>query len=526
MPSFKPSWAIAGVGLIAAGVGGYFLLNKPAGGPQEVGAGAPSSGAASAAAQARAPASAASGPRPSAVEVANVEKASLQDDAQAVGNLRARQSTLVRPEVAGRVAELGFTDGQTVRRGQMLVQFDDVLQRAEVRQARAQVGIAQANVQRNKELAAQSFVAQRVVDESLANQQVAEAQMSLVCARLSRMRLDAPFDGVVGIRNVNVGDYLREGADVVNLEDMSTMLVDFRLPERFQNKIKRGQTVELQLEAFPGRMFQAKVEALDPALDANARSIGVRASLPNSAGQALAQQPRPGASSQSALTSGPANANRVAPRSVTKPVPKPVLSGVPHRASAPAAAPRALSEEQRWCEELAMVASKSTRSLVAGATKPAALRVGAAVGSAGGPLRPGMFARATAIFAIKDSALVVPEEALVPFAGRQFVIKVVDKSAVPGTATAALPAHIKEVSLRQEVRVGVRRAGKVEVEVPTGAAGSLAEGDVIVTAGQQRLQRDGSPVRVVDLSRPAAAAAPATSAPAGVAAISASGASK
>ena len=100
------------------------------------------------------------------VEVAQVSKISIRDDAQTVGTLRSRQNVMLRPEVAGRVLSLGFTDGNRVRAGQLLVQLDDTLQRAEVQQSLAQVSIASANHKRNQDLVAQNFVAQRVLDES------------------------------------------------------------------------------------------------------------------------------------------------------------------------------------------------------------------------------------------------------------------------------------------------------------------------------------------------------------------------
>ncbi len=491
--------AAAVVGLAAAAGGGYYLLNKPVntqGGP-----------GGSVSPVASPPASSAPGSggpaRPSSVEVAKVEKTSLQDDAQAVGSLRARQNIMLRPEVSGRVLSLGFTDGNPVRKGQLMVQLDDVLQRAEVKQSQAQVSIAQANFKRNQELVAQNFVAQRVLEESGASLQVAQAQLSLSCARLSRMRIDAPFSGVVGIRTVNLGDYVKDGADLVNIEDISSMWADFRLPERFQNKVKKGQTVELLLDAFPGRQFKAKIEAIDPAIDANARSISVRAALPNTGGEAwLARAPggRPGASAASVALGAPiAGAAKPPAKPPTKPT-------GPARKTAPAGsdsavAPSPSSPEWQVCQ--------ANDRAVAGAPAVAAVAAVAAP-SQGGPLRPGMFVRATAIFGVRDNALIVPEEAIVPQGGRQFVFKVVPPSAVPGTATAALSPDITQVSQRAEVRVGVRRPGRVEIE-STGAVG-LAEGDTIVTAGQQRLQRDGSPIRVVDLARPAGAgSAPAAS---------------
>lgn len=347
-------------------------------------------------------------PRPAGVEVAKVQKISLQDDAQSVGSLRSRQSVMMRPEVAGRVSALGFGDGARVRKGQLLVQLDDTLQRAELKQAQAQLSIAQAALKRNQELVAQNFVAQRVLDESHANMQVAQAQQALAQAKLARMAIRAPFDGTVGLRIVNLGDYVKDGADLVNLEDTSSMYVDFRLPERHQGQLKREQTVELALDALPGRTFKARVVAIDPLVDANGRSVGVRAVLPN-------------ASAESA------------------------------------------------------------------------------------PLRPGMFARVTTIFSVNDSALVVPEEAIVPQGGRQFVIRAVAPSVLP-VAPENLPPETKFVSMRQEVKLGVRRQGQVEI------LEGLSEGQTVVLAGQQRLQKDGTPLRIVELGRPAASApAPAAS---------------
>ena len=135
-----------------------------------------------------------------------------------------------------------------------------------------------------------------------------------------------------------------------------------------------------------------------------------------------------------------------------------------------------------------------------------------AVAGGGAPLRPGMFARVTAIFGVNDAALVVPEESLVPQGGKQFVVLVVPPSEVPSAAN--LPANTEWVSKRQEVKLGVRRQGKVEVTE------GVSEGQTIVVAGQQRLQRDGTPVRIVELGR---GPAPAASAPASAPAARSSG---
>ncbi len=390
--------AIAVIGVAGLSAAGWWYQSRPQ---------TPKVIAGSAVAQAQTPA--ASAVRISGVEVVRVEVRTLQDDAQAVGSLRARQSVMLRPEVAGRVMRLGFADGARVKRGQILVQLDDALQKAELQQAQAQQSIARSNYKRNQELVAQNFVAQRVLDESEANLQVADAQVALARARLQRMAITAPFDGTVGLGAVNSGDYVRDGADLVNLQDSRSMQVDFSLAERYQSRLRIGQPVELTLDALPGRRVMAQIEAVDPLLDANGRAVSVRARVDNT----------------------PDNA-----------------------------------------------------------------------------LRPGMFARANVIFDVRENALLVPEEAIVPQSGKQFVFKVVAPTAPPGTGSTALSAEPKTVSQRQEVKLGLRRAGKVEI------AEGLKSGDIVVVAGQQRLQRDGTPVRVIDLAN---SASPTSLAPAAAA---------
>ena len=477
-----PLVAILGIALASGAA--WWYQSKPTG-PKEVVAGSGGAPASSPGVPASGPA----GPRAAGVEVAKVETMSLRDDAQSVGTLRSRQSVMMRPEIAGRIKELGFSDGARVRKGQMLVQLDDALQRADLRQALAQVSIAKANLRRNEELVAQNFVAKRVLDESAASLQVAEAQLGLSCARLSRMVLLAPFDGTLGIRNINLGDFVKDGADLVNLEDTSSMYVDFRLPERFQGKLKLQQPVELLLDAVPGRKFKARIEALDPLLDANGRSVGVRAVLPNNMGEAATPPGAAGNAAGRPVTA--ASAAAVKPRAVRPAATRPTA------AADAAPLPRAANPyEALGCPPDA----------IAPAVRPAMVAAGRAAPPVGpAPLRPGMFARVTAVFSVNEAALVVPDEAIVPQGGRQFVFKVVEPGALPPALAASAPAiapDTKFVSQRQEVKLGARRAGKVEVTE------GLSEGQTVVVAGQQRLQRDGTALRVVELGRPPQAGAP------------------
>ena len=229
------------------------------------------------------------GPRgpggPPAVEVAKVEVARLEDDSQAVGSLRARQGVVLKPEVSGRIQTLSFGDGQRIQKGQLMVQLDDTLQQAQLKQAEASAAIARTNLQRSRELAAQNFVSQSAVDQNAAALEVAQAQVALAQAQISRMKILAPFDGITGIRSVSVGDYVKDGADLVVIEDVSSLWVDFRLPERYLSRLKTGQAVEVVLDAIPERKFKAQVEAIDAQLDANGRSVLVRARMANGDGR-------------------------------------------------------------------------------------------------------------------------------------------------------------------------------------------------------------------------------------------------
>jgi membrane fusion protein (multidrug efflux system) len=222
---------------------------------------------------------------PAAVEVARAEAITLTDDVRAVGSLKSAQGVMLRPEISGRIARLGFADGQRVKRGQLLVQLDDTLQQAQLKQAEAQASIARTNLQRSQELQAQSFVSQSAVDQNAASLQVAEAQVALAQAQLARMKVLAPFDGTAGLRVVDVGDYVKDGADLVNLEDLSALSVQFALPERYVDRLRVGQPVEVAFDALPGRSFKGQVQAVDSQIDANGRALQVLARLANAGTQ-------------------------------------------------------------------------------------------------------------------------------------------------------------------------------------------------------------------------------------------------
>lgn len=215
------------------------------------------------------------------IEVQRVRTLPMRDEVQATGTLVSRQSVSLRPQASGMVTRIHFKDGQQVRKGQVLLEQDSQLQRAQLQQAQAEMGLARANHQRNRELVAKGFISQRGLDESAADLQVAQARLALAQTTVERLRLVAPFDAVAGIGRVHVGDYLREGDEVVSLQDMAVMHVDFRLPERYLPQLSVGQPVQFSVDALPGETHTAQLMAIDPLIDEQGRSIAIRARLPN-----------------------------------------------------------------------------------------------------------------------------------------------------------------------------------------------------------------------------------------------------
>ncbi|MFO1364133.1 MAG: efflux RND transporter periplasmic adaptor subunit [Burkholderiales bacterium] len=244
----------------------------------------------------RAPAPAARGPAgpaasakgavgPVAVEVARVALAVVQEDIDAVGTLRSNEAVVVRPEISGRIERLNFTEGAAVRKGQVIVALDDSVPAAELAQAKANLALAESNFQRTQELEKQKFVSATAKDQALNGLRVAQASVQLAEARLARTQIVAPFGGVIGIRQVSVGDYVKEGQDLVTLEDISALKVDFRVPEQLLAALRPGQKVEVTTDALPGRTHVATVDAIDPLVDQAGRAVLLRARLRNNDGQ-------------------------------------------------------------------------------------------------------------------------------------------------------------------------------------------------------------------------------------------------
>src|SRR5436190_6598460 len=256
--------------IIVAAAGGYWFGTQRTAGTAPTATGtvstAPKSGGASSAV---------------AVEAVKVAVQPMPQSITAVGSLRSDESITVRPEVAGRISEILFQEGQRVARGATLIRLDPAINKAEVEQGRANLKLAQSKYDRAVDLAKSNFISGQARDEAENNLRVAEAGVQLAEARLAKMEIKAPFAGVIGLRVVSVGDYAKEGSDIVNLESIDPLKVDFRVPEVYLKQIQVGQTLNVALDAMPGKTFDGKVFAVNPLVDAAGRAIVIRAVVRN-----------------------------------------------------------------------------------------------------------------------------------------------------------------------------------------------------------------------------------------------------
>jgi len=222
-------------------------------------------------------------PRPVVpVEAVGVEVGTITDEVSAIGTLRSNESVIIRPEIAGRIAGIHFSEGEPTRIGALLFALDDAIYQAELTEAEASLLLAQRNYERAAELYTKGAGTARGRDEAEAVLQTDRARVVLAKARLEKTRISAPFDGILGLRQVSIGDYVTPGQDLVNLENIDPIKVEFRVPERFLSGLARGQGLRVTVDAFPGRAFEGEVYALDPRVDTAGRSVAIRARVPNS----------------------------------------------------------------------------------------------------------------------------------------------------------------------------------------------------------------------------------------------------
>ncbi len=215
------------------------------------------------------------------VEAQPVRVGLSRKEAEAIGTLRSWESVVIKPEVTGRVAKITFEEGTLVRTGQLLVELDTAEAEAELLRARAALQWATESHERALKLRQQGAGSVAALDKAQSELAAAEASVKLAEARLAKMRLTAPFDGVLGLRKVSVGALLTPGQEIVNLEQINPLKVDFKVPEMLLASVKVGQVIRLRLDAMGSRAVEGTVYAIDPLLEAGGRAIVLRARIPN-----------------------------------------------------------------------------------------------------------------------------------------------------------------------------------------------------------------------------------------------------
>jgi membrane fusion protein (multidrug efflux system) len=298
----------------------------------------------------------------------------------AVGSLRADESVVIRPEIAGRIERIAFDEGQSVKKGALLARLDAAETRALVESSRVQANLDKQRRDRAADLRKKGFISQQALDEAQSNYARAVAKQREDEAKLAKSEIRAPFSGVAGLRQVSEGAFVPAGTDIARLEKVDQLKLDFRVPETFLAQLKTGLAVNIAVDAFPAQGFAGKIYAIEPAVDEQTRTVLARA----------------------------------------------------------------------------RVANPDLR------------------------LRPGMFARVSLTLGVRENAVWIPEEAIVPRGQDSYVFRVVD-----GRAELV------------QVQTGTRKVGEVEI------MRGVAAGDVVVTEGTQRLV-PGMQVSIIPSAKPAA----------------------
>ncbi|MGC2518259.1 MAG: efflux RND transporter periplasmic adaptor subunit [Burkholderiales bacterium] len=216
------------------------------------------------------------------VSTAKVDFAQWQAEFQAVGTLRAVQGADIAPEVAGVVTAIHFKSGQEVEAGAPLVQLNAESDRARLQSLAASAELAEVIYQRNRKQLEIQAVSQASVEADAANLKSAQAQAAEQQALVNKKLVRAPFAGRLGIRAVDVGQYLNAGTRIVTLQALDTVFVDFNVPQGSLGQIAVRQKVAVMTDAFPGRQFTGEISSIDPKVDPATRNVQVRAAIRNS----------------------------------------------------------------------------------------------------------------------------------------------------------------------------------------------------------------------------------------------------
>lgn len=272
MRRFLPLLVI--VGALALILLGFWLFTMPKSDPSMGGGGRP----------------------PTVVETATVSPEPLPSTFETVGSLMADESVVIRPEVVGLIKAIHFQEGERIAAGKLLFTLDGALTEADLNEAKANLESSQRAHRRAQELAGRHLISSADLDTATATLGVDRARAASARTRLAKTLIHAPFDGVLGLREVSVGEYVNAGQALISLVRLDPIELDLRVPEVVLARLALGQSVAVKVDAYRGETFNGEIVAIDPSVDAASRSVALRARLANADGRL-----RPGMSVQASI---------------------------------------------------------------------------------------------------------------------------------------------------------------------------------------------------------------------------------
>ena len=218
---------------------------------------------------------------PESVSSAVVHEEKWQDTLDAVGSVAAIQGTIITPEIDGTVVEIAADSGAVVARGDLLVRLDTSNEEAQLRALEAQTDYARISAERARTLRANSTISQSELDQAEATLKQAQGNADAMRATIDKKTLRAPFAGKLGIRQVNLGEYIQKGQAIISLQSLDQVYGDFTLPQQYLAYLKSGMPVRLTTDTYPGSQFDGTLTAINPDLDASTRSVKLQATFAN-----------------------------------------------------------------------------------------------------------------------------------------------------------------------------------------------------------------------------------------------------
>lgn len=220
-------------------------------------------------------------PPPEAVTTVLAKREQWSSGMNVIGSVEAVQGVTVAADLPGTVAKIYFDSGKSVHQGDVLVELDTRQERAQLASLEAQRDLAKVNYDRYQELSKQGVISRMDYDKASADQRQTDANVAEIKATIERKTIRAPFSGILGIRKINLGEYLAAGAPIVSLQSLNPIYVDFGVPQQNAGQVQVGRSISVSREALAGQVFSGRVTALDSVIDENTRNIQVQATLPN-----------------------------------------------------------------------------------------------------------------------------------------------------------------------------------------------------------------------------------------------------